>query len=71
MEFVMTPFLESSMYTLFWLLVFLLVALIVDKITPWSLQKELIEDQNIALGIMFWCLFIAIAIIIASAIHWS
>jgi hypothetical protein len=32
------------------------------------LKKELIEDENIALGVMFAWFFIALAIIIAAAI---
>ncbi|NOS54860.1 MAG: DUF350 domain-containing protein [Cyclobacteriaceae bacterium] len=40
-----------------------------DKITPGTLWKELIEDQNTALGIVFAGFMIAIAIIIGSAVH--
>lgn len=60
----------SLVYIFIGLWIFALVLLIVSKIFPWSLQKELIEDENVALGIMFAWLFIAIAIVIAAAIHW-
>ena len=42
---------------------------IMDKITPFSIHKEIEEDQNVALGIVIGSLLIGIAIIIAAAIH--
>ncbi|MCP4523085.1 MAG: DUF350 domain-containing protein [Candidatus Gracilibacteria bacterium] len=42
--------------------------LIIEKLTKFSLQKEIIEDENIALGTMFAGFFIAVAIIVAAAI---
>jgi len=61
--------LETVVYILLWIFVFVLIVIILDKLTPWSLQKELIEDENVALAIIIGCVFIAIAIIIASAIN--
>jgi len=61
--------LETVVYILLWIFVFVLTIIILDKITPWSLEKEIIEDENVALAIIIGCSFIAIAIIIASAIH--
>jgi uncharacterized membrane protein YjfL (UPF0719 family) len=40
-----------------------------DRLTPGSLWKELIEDQNTALGVLMGCVAIALAIVIAAAIH--
>ena len=40
-----------------------------DRITPGSLWKELLEDQNTAIGVLMGCVAIAIAIIIAAAVH--
>ena len=40
-----------------------------DRITPGSLWKELLEDQNTAIGILMGCIAIALAIIIAAAVH--
>ena len=61
--------LETVVYILLWIFVFVLTIIILDKITPWSLEKEIIEDENVALAIIIGCSFIAIAIIIASAIN--
>jgi putative membrane protein len=40
-----------------------------DKITPGNLWKEIVEEQNIALAITVGAMTLAIAQIIASAIH--
>ena len=39
-----------------------------NKITPFSVQKEIEEDQNTALGIIIGAVIIGLAIIIAAAI---
>lgn len=39
-----------------------------ELITPYSVRKELIEDQNIALAIVVGAVILGMAIIIASAI---
>jgi len=60
--------LESGIYSLFGILIIVVSYLLIDKCTKFSLKKELIEDENIALGTMFAGFFIALAIIIAAAI---
>ncbi|MDQ4139616.1 MAG: DUF350 domain-containing protein [Bacteroidota bacterium] len=42
---------------------------IIEMVTPENLWKEIIEKQNMALSILFAAFMLAIAIIIASAIH--
>ena len=51
------------------ILLFVLGFMIFDRITPGSLWKELLEDQNTAIGVLMGCVAIAIAIIIAAAVH--
>lgn len=63
-------FIDTLAYIVLGILFFVLSIYLVEKCSKWSLHKELIEDQNIALGIMFAGFFIALAIIIAAAIHW-
>jgi uncharacterized membrane protein YjfL (UPF0719 family) len=50
-------------------LLFILAFMLFDKLTPGSLRKELIEDQNTALGVLMGAVAIALAIIIAAAVH--
>jgi hypothetical protein len=59
---------HSIIYVVLWIVLFGLSIYTVSKCSKWSLHKELIEDQNIALWIMFAWFFIALAIIIAAAI---
>ena len=48
--------------------IFGIVFLIMVKIAPFSVVKEIEEDQNTSLAIIFGSVFIALAIIISSAI---
>lgn len=43
--------------------------LLIEKLTPFSLRKELEDDQNTALAIVIGAVFIGIAIIVGSAIR--
>ncbi len=60
---------ETLIYLFTGLVIFLLFIILLEKFTPWSLQKELIEDENVALAIIIWAVFIAIGLIIAAAIR--
>ena len=48
---------------------FALAYLAIQKVTPFSLRKEIEEDQNVALAIVLGAVFLGIAIIIAAAMH--
>jgi len=41
----------------------------IDRLTPYTLWKELIDDQNTALAILLGALALGISIIVAAAIH--
>lgn len=46
-----------------------LVWMVLVKVLPFSLRKEIEVDQNTALGIVLGSLILGISIIIAAAIH--
>jgi uncharacterized membrane protein YjfL (UPF0719 family) len=48
---------------------FIVAFIAVDRLTPYDLWKEIIEDQNSALAILIGFVALGIALIIASAIH--
>jgi len=51
-------------------IVLFVVAYKVLKLTvPFSIEKELAEDQNVALGIVMGAMMLGVAIIVAAAIH--
>ena len=49
--------------------VFLVALFVMIKIAPFSVRKEIEEDQNTSLAILMGSIFIAIAIIIQAAIR--
>ena len=59
---------ESAIYSFLWIFIMAISFWIFEYITKFSARKELVEDENIAIWVIFWCFFIAVAIIIASAI---
>ena len=61
--------LAGIVFTLLGVVLFIGAFMLFDKLTPGSLWKELIEDQNTALGVLMGCVAIALAIVIAAAIH--
>jgi uncharacterized membrane protein YjfL (UPF0719 family) len=48
---------------------FLIVFFIITKITPFSIRKEIEEDQNTSLAILIGAVMLGLAQIIAAAIH--
>ena len=61
--------LSSAVFAGIGLAVFAIAFWIVTKVAPFSVKKEIEEDQNIALGVIIAGVLIGISIIIASAIH--
>lgn len=59
----------SVAYSLIGIAVLLVCFIIIEKVSPQNLWREIIEKQNIALSIMAAAFMLAIAIIISSAIH--
>ena len=51
------------------LILFALAFWIMAKVSPFSIRKEIEEDQNMALGIVIAAVIIGIALIVSAAIH--
>ncbi len=62
-------FFAALVFALLGIALFVIGFIVFDKLTPGTLWKELLEDQNTALGILMAGIAIGIAIIIAAAIH--
>lgn len=69
MNFNWTALSNSLVYTVIGVMIFWLAFIIVDKITPYNLWKELVEEKNVALAIVVGSMCLGIAIIIGAAIH--
>ncbi len=61
--------LGSILYALIGVVVFWLAFVVIDKLTPYRLWEELVEKQNVALGIVVGAMSLGISIIVAAAIH--
>ena len=56
-------------FSIIGLLLFSLAFWIMEKVTPFSVRKEIEEDQNSALAIVIASVIIGIALIVSAAIH--
>jgi putative membrane protein len=61
--------LSSVIYSVIGLLVFSAAMFIMTKVCPFSIRKEIEEDQNTSLAIIIGSVFISLAIIIQAAIR--
>ena len=64
-----SAFFGSMLYALIGVLIFWLCFLIIDKLTPYDLWGEIVEKQNVALGIVVGAMSLGISIIVAAAVH--
>jgi uncharacterized membrane protein YjfL (UPF0719 family) len=60
---------SALVFTFIGIFVFVLAFIIMDKLTPYHLWKEIVQEHNMALAILVGAMSIGICIIIASAIH--
>lgn len=60
---------ESLIFVAIGIVTFALAFFLIAKIAPFSIRKEIEEDQNVALGIVIGAVFIGLAIVIAAAIQ--
>lgn len=51
------------------MVMFLIAFFLITKITPFSIRKEIEEDQNTALAVVIGAVILGISQIIAAAIH--
>ena len=59
----------TLVFVLLGLIIFALAFLVIAKVTPFSVRKEIEEDQNIALAVVIASVILGSALIIAAAIH--
>lgn len=68
-EFHWAPMLAALVYAVIGLAVFAVAFLLVDRLTPYSLWKELIDEHNTALAIVVGAVALGISIIVSAAIR--
>lgn len=60
---------SALLFTFLGIVVFVISFIIMDKVTPYHLWKEIVQEHNMALAILVGAMSIGICIIIAAAIH--
>lgn len=63
------PVVDSIIYSILGTLVLVMAFWLIEKILPFSMQKEIEVDQNVSLGIILGAFIIGLSLIISSAIR--
>jgi putative membrane protein len=63
------PILDSILYSILGTTILLVAFYLIEKVMPFSLRKEIAEDQNTALGIIMGAFVIGLSIIVSAAIR--
>ncbi len=69
MDLMLKTLVSALAFSALGLLLFAVAFFIIVKVTPFSLRKEIEEDQNTALAIIIASVIIGIALIVSAAIH--
>ncbi len=60
--------LAAALFGALGIVLFLVALKLIVKLSPFSIEKEIAEDQNVALGIVMASMFIGLAIVVGCAI---
>ena len=69
LEGLLSTLITTLVFVMLGLIIFTLAFFVIAMATPFSVRKELEEDQNIALAIVIASVILGSALIIAAAIH--
>jgi putative membrane protein len=61
--------LNALVFAFMGILIFVIAFIVMDKLTPYHLWKEIVQEHNMALAILVGAMSLGICIIIAAAIH--
>ena len=61
--------LNALIYAFLGIFIFVVCFAVIDKMTPYHLWKEIVEDKNIALAILLGAISLGMCVIIAAAVH--
>lgn len=60
---------NAILYAAIGIVIFLGAFLVLDKVTPYNLWKEIVQEHNLALAILLGFMSLGICVIIAAAVH--
>jgi len=61
--------LNATVFALIGIVIFIGTFVILDKMTPYHLWKEIVENKNLALAVLLGSMSIGLCMIIAAAVH--
>ena len=59
----------ALVFALIGIVIFVGAFVVIDRLTPYDLWKEIVEEKNLALAVLVGAMSIGICIIIAAAVH--
>jgi putative membrane protein len=68
-ETLLPVLITTIVFVLLGLIVFALAFFVITLVTPFSVRKEIEDDQNVALAVVIGSVILGSALIIAAAIH--
>jgi putative membrane protein len=60
---------NAIIYAAIGIVIFAGAFLVLDKVTPYNLWKEIVQEHNTALAILLGAMSLGICVIIAAAVH--
>jgi len=60
---------NAIIYAAIGIVIFAGAFLVIDKVTPYNLWKEIVQEHNTALALLLGAMSLGICIIIAAAVH--
>ena len=64
-----TNIVNAIIYAAIGIVIFAGAFLVLDKVTPYNLWKEIVQEHNTALALLLGAMSLGICIIIAAAVH--
>lgn len=65
----LTNVVAAIVFAVIGIVTFVVAFVVIDKMTPFTLWKEIIDEHNTALAVLIGFIALGISIIIAAAIH--
>ena len=69
MSTLITNVAAAIIFAVLGIVTFIVAFVAIDRLTPFNLWKEILEEQNSALAILMGLIALGISVIIAAAIH--
>ena len=69
MDQIMHNVINALVFAFVGIFIFVIAFFVMDKLTPYHLWKEIVQEHNMALAILVGAISLGICIIIAAAVH--